>query len=579
MKGTIAATISSIVVISTVLFIGFYDPKSGVPSSIEVDGKVIEFTHTDNNEGENLIIWTDRANYTEGFSSATVYVAVSNMSGVDQNIELMGYFKDDKRTIKDVAVLKAVTYRIEHPVMQTLCEEIKGSTTPCVDTPTGTTTEIITKNEWRSLGLEERTSADELAEAQLLTAKQVYRKPVDNYISEKATTDYLVPAGGVTYYRLNLQFIGNESDNFFLEAVGDQGAYGHLDPWFNPSWVYRVKIEINPDQVPGSANLTNYPVYIDLNRLPAGFHTNAKSDACDIRVVESDETTETPFELVWYASSTDTGELHFKADSLSFNATTTFYIYYGNSGASCYAVTDTFGRNNVWSDYIGVYHMENTATSSTGSNNGTATAVAFGSSFGKLGQGVDFDSSSDVVSVTDAAAIQPTTITMSAWTRADSLSGFPIFFDRYNGFTADGYRMFFGTNNLRVGIYQGAEVGVNGTTALSTATYYHVAATYDASTLRLFLNGASEGTLSTSGNITYRTTTNLGMGKRNTGSTSELNGQMDEVRLRSGAVSTDWITTEYNNLNSPTTFFWVGAQETDTGGGSSTGTTDVILFD
>lgn len=90
-------------------------------------------------------------------------------------------------------------------------------------------------------------------------------------------------------------------------------------------------------------------MYVNLDDLPAVFFDNVQSDGDDISITEADGLTELPYELVSINTTTDRGELHFRAD-LASTTNTEFYIYYGNSAASGYAVTAPFGRNNVWSN-------------------------------------------------------------------------------------------------------------------------------------------------------------------------------------------------------------------------------------
>ena len=116
------------------------------------------------------------------------------------------------------------------------------------------------------------------------------------------------------------------------------------------------------------------PVYLDLANLDNSFWTYAKSDCSDIRMTSSDGTTEIARELVTCNSGAKTGEIHFKAPSLSSSANTDFYVYFGNGGASDYASSSTYGANNVWdSNYKGVWHLKDGTTlgalDSTSNNN------------------------------------------------------------------------------------------------------------------------------------------------------------------------------------------------------------------
>ena len=123
-------------------------------------------------------------------------------------------------------------------------------------------------------------------------------------------------------------------------------------------WDYRIKITVDSSQV--DADLEDFPIYINLADLPGGFHSNVRGDGGDIRVTKSDGKTELAREVVFYSSTTDSGELHFKnSGTLSSATDTDFYIYYGNTAAKGYTASSTYGRNNVWTDYEAVYHLEN----------------------------------------------------------------------------------------------------------------------------------------------------------------------------------------------------------------------------
>ena len=56
--------------------------------------------------------------------------------------------------------------------------------------------------------------------------------------------------------------------------------------WLSSEWLNRVKITINSSQVNG--NLSDFPVYVNLNNLAASFFTNVKNNGSDIRVTLSD---------------------------------------------------------------------------------------------------------------------------------------------------------------------------------------------------------------------------------------------------------------------------------------------------
>ena len=196
--------------------------------------------------------------------------------------------------------------------------------------------------------------------------------------------------------------------------------------WHDSSWNYRKQITVQSSQVDSTE--TNFPVYVDLADLGADFFSNVNADGGDIRVTNSDGTTELAREVVDVDTGAQTGELHFKADSLSNSSPTSFYIYYGNISASDYAFTTPFGRNAVWSNnYSAVYHLEEEAAGitsnnlyidSTGNGNDGDDGVSATGQLGQLGAGQELDGSDDFVDMGDVLDFaDPANFTLESWIR------------------------------------------------------------------------------------------------------------------------------------------------------------------
>ena len=73
-------------------------------------------------------------------------------------------------------------------------------------------------------------------------------------------------------------------------------------------WLGITKITVDHTKV--SADLTDFPLYVDLSHLPDHFFNNVKTDGADIRVFKSDNVTEIPFEIVSIDTTAKTGELY-----------------------------------------------------------------------------------------------------------------------------------------------------------------------------------------------------------------------------------------------------------------------------
>lgn len=331
--------------------------------------------------------------------------------------------------------------------------------------------------------------------------------------------------------------------------------------WLDSNWDYRVKIEIAPSKV--GSSITNFPVYFDLAGMPASFWSIATTG--DVRVVESDEVTETAFEIVSFSTSTARGELHFLADSLSNVSTSTFYIYYGNPAASAYAVNATFGRNNVWSNYLGVYHMHDTSGSvvnSVGSNNLTVTGSPIYSSASQIYNGIDYSGTGQYHrGTTGGTTDEP--LTMQAWFNGDTVTG-ALSIAAMGTFGGDDQALIVVNGSLWALSQAGSNVQAQGATSLSTGVWYMGHAVYRTSgTLReIYLNGVSDGTNSTGATVGAGTAMYIADRPRSAGG-QLFNGKIDEVRFRASELLPAWITTEYNNQSSTSTFFFVGPQEAD----------------
>ena len=355
--------------------------------------------------------------------------------------------------------------------------------------------------------------------------------------------------------------------------------------WYNFSWPYRLKLTIDATKV--DADLTNFPVYVDLNDLPSGFHTNVnQTDARDIRVTKSDGLTELPREVVFYTAASDTGELHFQySGTLSGTTNTDIYIYYGNAGASDYAATDTYGRNNVWTGYEGAYHMnENAANTCNASDDvcdssGTGNELAFNgnathTSSSKVGAyATTYDGTGDYLSDTPSWRNTLTAFTVEGWFYTDSL----------NGTANNQYSIMFNLNGT--GLYPRLRIRGNGqlswqlrtasstqtadsaTGVIQAASWQHIVMTFDTNELgKLYVDGVEKISRQfTSGTLEGGTTGTFNVGY-DSNLTLYYDGQVDEYRVSATNYSQSWAITAFNNQASPGTFFSsFGTEETIVG--------------
>jgi len=130
--------------------------------------------------------------------------------------------------------------------------------------------------------------------------------------------------------------------------------------------------------------------------------------------------------------------------------------------------------------------------------------------------------------------------TYECWFRADTLPGSGTYHFIYDArTTGTGTQISFGLTNQRLFFYTAGGFRINGTTVLSTATWYHLALVKSGSTTTLYLDGSSEGTYSDSNTYTARSDVRIGA---NFNAANGHDGHIDEFRISDSARYTTSFT-------------------------------------
>lgn len=200
---------------------------------------------------------------------------------------------------------------------------------------------------------------------------------------------------------------------------------------------------------------------------------------------------------------------------------------------------------------------------------------------GKIGGSLDFDGADDMMISGSTDSLDITSaITLESWVNLDQYNqtvntNGVIVSKRTNlsNSVIDPYRLyallFNGTTgrprfSLSSGT-TGTAVSLIADSAIPTGTWVHLAATYDGTNMRIYQNGTQvkSGT-GFSGNI-GSSEADITMGRYNTSEAypnDRLNGKLDELRISDTYRSPEWISTSYNNQNSPNTFYGTSSTET-----------------
>jgi concanavalin A-like lectin/glucanase superfamily protein len=331
--------------------------------------------------------------------------------------------------------------------------------------------------------------------------------------------------------------------------------------WFDNNWLYRFKV--TSDQTKVDEAVDN--VFYDLANAPAGFWTHVKSDGGDIRVTQSDQVTEVAREISGFNQGSNLGSLFFKATGLSDTLNTDFYIYYGNSAASEPASGASNGKNNVWTSYLCVFHLDEASgnvTDSKGNVTGTNTGVALGST-GKIRTGGSWVDSGDQIDAGDNFDITAASLSISAWVNPTNLASNHTIVQKENGDNKNGYQFFINTSGgITLGVADaGSEhIQASNNSVVATGSLQFAFVTYDGANVRFYVNGTAQGAPAET-IIPTNATQNFGIGNFVGFDFGRMVGILDEVRVSTSVRSANWITTEFNDQNAPNTFWTTGTEE------------------
>jgi len=333
-------------------------------------------------------------------------------------------------------------------------------------------------------------------------------------------------------------------------------------PWWDEDWQYSKKITIDHTKV--DDDLTNFPILIQ--NTSSDFISHAQSDGDDFVFVSGDNTTVYNHEIEKY-NSTD-GELiaWVNITTVSSTVDTVLYLYYGNTGAS-----NQQNPSGVWdSNYVMVQHLNETGNTVNDStiygNNGNNSGTSFLQN-SRIDGGRQYDYA-DYIQVSDFTDT-PNTLTAEAWMYRDSTSFIYTFCKGTYSTSSDWIlylRTAYPTAGIDFGINNHASYRREGTTPVNT--WFYIAATYDSSsrTATVYVNDSVQlsGTLSGSQSTINDNFPHLGLGDDYTGTNGGENPmtdvRFDEMRISKIVRSSDWITTSFNTMSSPSTFLQMGSE-------------------
>lgn len=240
-----------------------------------------------------------------------------------------------------------------------------------------------------------------------------------------------------------------------------------------------------------------------------------------------------------------------------------FCVTANNSSMSYFTTSTqsapTAGSCNVTTGLIGWWQLNGNANDAVGSNNGVVGAPLSTGQNGQNNGAYGFNGSNQQITVAHSTAYKSnSSLTLSWWARPTNLDS-PLAQRFLSTSEASGFATGINGSSADVTcdpllvcffLHIGGSWRTIGTSKsiLSNNTWFYFAATYDGSTMRLYVNSQERASGSAAGSITPSTTP-LCIGAEAAASTcgqsSYFTGNIDDVRIYNRALSVDEITNLY----------------------------------
>ena len=245
---------------------------------------------------------------------------------------------------------------------------------------------------------------------------------------------------------------------------------------------------------------------------------------------------------------------------------------------------DPLGSQGVWTQgYLAVYHMQQNPTgngaliwdSTVNRNYGKPQGSMNLNSLvnGKMGDALSFDDdTNDFIAIENPQGFGDNEqLSISAWANFNSLMDDNTLIGKYDYPNNKREWILFFESSSNELIYRGSSDGSATDQRkygyAGTGVWNHFNINFDNGTTTIYENSVSQGLTGTGAASILQSNGNIliGASGNTSSSTAHMDGEIDEVRIASEVRSPNWVTTEYNNFNSPNTFFTVnGTVQTST---------------
>jgi len=290
---------------------------------------------------------------------------------------------------------------------------------------------------------------------------------------------------------------------------------------------------------------------------------------------DSTKATALPLEIVTLVTGVSAeAQVWVRLSSLSTAGTV--YLEADDTETTQPAVTAPLGRNAVWAGDKHVIHCESTNTIDSTGNGGIPTLVG-GITNSQLTNGLsalDFDGNMNTRLHLGNTGSVLGDFESFAWVNVDAGGSLQSIVARRNDASGGAWEFQWRLESLDPAILIGSTSPNDPAAPISTSTDYLLGVQVSGSTINFFRDGVLTGSQSVSGSRVSRNVEFSVGGIVSNSTGRSINGRISTVMFRESANTTaDRAITEYDNQNSPSTFWSSSAWEDQAGGITVTGNT------
>lgn len=296
-----------------------------------------------------------------------------------------------------------------------------------------------------------------------------------------------------------------------------------------------------------SADLTDYPVYVDMSNLPLGFWSTVAADGSNMRIRQAG--VDLPFDLVFFDYAGHAGQLFFKASLLA--ASNNVFTVVVVPGATAPAVGDPLGRNAVWSAFHRVVHGR-ALVDRTGSGAAITQVGAVTVSGGKY----SFAANAAIYMPTSP---QPGSYSMLFFGFATGFSvknyGFLSFSDSWSA-TPNRQTMAFRSSSEQLSLWNNTDSWLDGAVTNDPVTFT-AGMSKTSGSRKLYVQAAAAVSSGASANIPAGATPVWIVGAEDSSLTEEYENDAYFAALAFSVLPAAWFSAFNTNMKTPTSFYGV----------------------